>query len=105
MILTLTPIRGLPGQPETRLSLKGDVLTVDGTAYDLSPVPEGGEGWAEGDTPFAGPILREGGRLVATVIVRLDDTAEPDQPDSPWTITARNGPVAIPARRHKEPQA
>ena len=105
MILTLTPIRGLPGQSETRLAVAGDVLTVDGTAYDLSPIPEGGEGWPAGDTPIAGPILREGGQLRATVVVRLDDSAQADQPDSPWTITAKDGPVAIPARRIEEPRA
>lgn len=39
MKLTLSPVRGLPGAPETTLSVAGDVLTVDGTPYDLSPIP------------------------------------------------------------------
>jgi hypothetical protein len=99
MILTLIPQRSLPGQPETTIQVAGDVLTVDGIAYDLSAIPEGGEGIPEGDHPFAGPISREDGVLHASVIVRLDDAAEFDQPDSPWTVLAFDGAVAIPAAR------
>jgi hypothetical protein len=99
MILTLIPQRGLPGQLETTIHVTGDVLTVDGIAYDLSAIPEGGEGIPEGEHPFAGPISREDGVLHASVIVRLDDTAAFDQPDSPWTVIAIDGPVAIPAAR------
>jgi hypothetical protein len=99
MILTLIPQRGLPGQPETTIHIAGDVLTVDGIAYDLSVIPEGGEGIPEGEHPFAGPISREDGVLHASVIVRLDDTAAFDQPGIPWTVIAFDGPVAIPAAR------
>jgi hypothetical protein len=99
MILTLIPQRGLPGQPETTIHVTGDVLTVNGIAYDLSIIPDGGEGIPEGEHPFAGPISREDDVLHASVIVRLDDTAAFDQPDSPWTVIAFDGPVFIPAAR------
>lgn len=104
MILTLSPVRGLPGQPETTLSVAGDVLTVDATPHDLSPVPEGGEGWPDGEHPFVGPIRRVAGVIHATVIVRLGDTAAPDQPDSPWVLEVAKGAVAIPAARLPEVQ-
>jgi len=104
MHLILTPIRGLPGQPETVLSVAGDVLTVDGQPFDLSPVPEGGEAVPEGPAhPFVGPITRAGGVVHATIRVVLDDTAAPDQPVSPWTVVATSGDVLIPADRIEEP--
>ena len=98
MHLILSPYVGLPGQPEMTIHVAGDVITIDGTAYDLSPVPEGGEGdWP--DSPFTGPIRRIGGKIHATVLVRLGDTAADDQPDSPWVIPNASGAVTIPAAR------
>ncbi|PWE26519.1 hypothetical protein C4N9_21600, partial [Pararhodobacter marinus] len=100
MHLILSAVRGLPGQAETALSVAGDVLTIDGVAYDLGPVPEGGRATpAPGDHPFIGLITREGGEIHATVRVMLDDTAAPDQPASPWAVTVTSGPVTIPADR------
>ena len=104
MHLTLSPQAGLPGQPETTLHVAGEVLNVDGAPYDLSPVPEGGEGeWPE--SPIIGPIRRIGGVIHATVLVRLGDTAANDQPDSPWVIPNASGAVTIPALRKPEPEA
>ena len=100
MKLTLSPIRGLPGQAEPTLHVAGDVLTIDGTPYDLSPVPEGGEGeWP--DSPIIGKITRQGGTLHATVRVALGDDAESNQPTDPshWVIENASGDVAIPALR------
>jgi len=108
MILTLIPQAGLPGQAETVLSVAGDVLTVDGVAYDLSPVPEGGEGLPSPapnrEHPFIGAIRRAGGRLHASVIVRLGQTASRDQPVEAWVVTAPDGPVEIPALRMPDPR-
>ncbi|HCI1794214.1 TPA: hypothetical protein NOE57_006458, partial [Pseudomonas aeruginosa] len=44
MIIKLSPFAPLPGSDE-RLSLSraGDVLTVNGQAFDFTPLPEGGE--------------------------------------------------------------
>lgn len=102
MHLTLSPIRGLPGQTETALSVAGDVLTVDGIAYDLGAIPDGGEATPEGDHPFIGTITREGGVIHATVRVILGDAAAPDQPDSPWIVASASGAVTIPAARIEE---
>ena len=98
MILTVKPQVGLPGEPETALHVAGDVLTIDGTAYDLSPISEGGQGEWEG-SPLIGPIRRIDGAIHATVLVRLGATAADEQPDSPWTIENASGDVTIPAAR------
>lgn len=98
MHLTLSPQAGLPGQPETTIHVAGDVITIDGTACDLSPVPEGGEGeWP--DSLFTSPIRRIDGAIHATVLVRLDQAAADDQPGSPWVIPNAAGAVIIPAAR------
>lgn len=103
MHLTLSPQAGLPGAPETTLHVSGDILTVDGTPYDLSAVPEGGDGeWP--DSPIIGKITRQGGTIHATVRVVLGDTAASDQPDSPWVIPNASGDVTIPAVRRPEPE-
>lgn len=102
MQITLSPIRGLPGQSETTISVNGDTITVDGMPYDLSAVPEGGEATPEGDDhPFIGAITRQAGEIYCTVRVRLDDTAMPNQPRDPahWAISATSGAVEIPAIR------
>jgi hypothetical protein len=106
MHLTFSPQAGLPGQPETTLHVAGDVLTIDGLPHDLSPVPEGGEGWPEEETLFVGPIRRVGGVVHATVLVRLGETAADDQPLDParWVVPNAEGEVTIPALR-KEPAA
>lgn len=102
MKIALSPIRGLPGESETEIAVSGDTVTVDGTPYDLSAVPEGGEATPQGEHPFAGTITRKGGEIVCTVQARLGDDAANDQPDSPWTVTVTDGPVAIPAVRKQE---
>jgi len=83
MQITLSPCRGLPGQPETALSVAGDTLSVDGVAYDLSPVPEGGLADPVGEHPFVGAITRENGEIRCTVRVVLGDEALPEQPIDP----------------------
>ena len=102
MQITLTPCRGLPGQAESRVSVAGDVLTVDGIAYDLSAIPDGGEATPEGAHPFTGVATRDAGEIHCTVRVVLDDSAAPDQPESPWVVTATAGDVPVPAIRTKE---
>ena len=102
MKLTLSPQVGLPGQPETEITVSGDTLTVDGTPYDLSAVPEGGEATPQGDDhPFTGKITRVDGVIHCGVSVRYDDTAERHQPTDPahWIVDVSSGPVTIPVIR------
>ena len=66
MIIKLSPYVPLPGSGERLvLSRAGDVLTVNGQAFDFTPLPDGGELPAEaiGSEWFAGPALRRAGRL------------------------------------------
>ena len=98
MHITLSPQVGLPDQAETAISVAGDTITIDGTPYDLSPVPEGGEATAD-DSPFIGKITRVDGVVHCTVLTRLDGTAADHQPDSPWVIENASGDVEIPAAR------
>lgn len=100
MKITLSPQRGLPGQPETALHVSGDTVTVDGAAHDFSAVPEGGAQDAP-DAPFEGAITREGGMIHATVRVILGDDAASAQPTDPahWIVEVTDGPVTIPALR------
>jgi len=108
MKITISPIAGLPGQPETELTIVGDVITIDSTAYDLSSVPEGGEATPAGDPPFVGSITRISGEIVCTVNCFYDAaTADPVQPADPahWTVTVASGPVVLPVIRIEEPQA
>ena len=106
MNITLSPTRGLPGQAETTLSVTGDTLTIDGIKYNMSPIPEGGQGTPEGDTPFIGPVRRLDGEIVCTVRVQLGDDASPDQPTDPsrWTLTVGSGDINIPAERLPAPE-
>ncbi|MGR3463614.1 hypothetical protein [Limimaricola sp.] len=99
MKLTLSPVAGLPGVSETAASVAGDVLTVDGTPYDLSAVPEGGEATPEGaDHPFIGTITRVGGEIHATIRWAYGDDADHDQPtdSAHWQVIVTAGPVPSP---------
>ena len=100
MKITCICIAGLPGQPETTASVNGDTLTVDGVAYDLSSVPEGGFAEPQGDHPFAGRIERTGGVLNLSLRWSYDAaTAEPIQPDEPPVLTVSAGPLSDPITR------
>jgi len=103
MHLTLTPQRGLPGQPEMTIHISDDTITIDGTTYDLSVVPEAGEGRPDGTHPFLAPIDRQNNCLHVHILARLGDDAEPHQ-DGPWVIETAVGNVRIPAMRklHEE---
>ncbi|UWS78524.1 hypothetical protein N1037_14745 [Phaeobacter sp. G2] len=97
-------IAGLPGQPETTASVNGDTLTVDGVAYDLSSVPEGGFAEPEGDHPFVGRIERTGGVLLLSLRWHYDTaTAEPIQPATAPVLTVTSGPVPDPVTRLPQP--
>lgn len=97
MNLTLSPQQGLPGQPEMALFVAGETLTIDGVDYDLSAVPEGGEGVPD-EGPFVGCITRQSGVLHVTISARMGDDAAPDQ-GGPWVIEGPSGDVPIPYTR------
>ena len=53
MKLILSPIASTY---TTQVSVNGLVITIDGTDYDLSVIPEGGQ--ADGEIPFIGTVTR-----------------------------------------------
>jgi len=106
MKLTLHMQAGLPGAAETTASVAGNILTVDGVEYDLSPVPEGGQAVPEGQSPFVGFITRAGGEIVAEMLWRYDAaTAEPDQGVQSPVVTVTAGALPDPVTRRPEPDA
>jgi hypothetical protein len=106
MQITCSLIAGLPGQTETAASVAGDTLTVGGTAFDLSAVPEGGFAESGGDHPFVGRIERTGGVLHLALRWHYDAaTAEPIQPAAAPVLTVTAGPVPDPITRLPQPAA
>lgn len=98
MNLTLIPQLGADGDPEIDIVVDGDVVTIDGTPYDLSDVAEGQDYLPDLTAPFVRPIRRVDGIIHATIIARLGADAALEQ-DGPWLVTAASGQVAIPALR------
>lgn len=104
MIITISPTGAVPGHPETHLFVAGDTITVDGIAYDLSAVPEGGQAMPGGGNPFIGVITRIGGEIICTINCIYDAaTADPIQPapGAHWVVDVSDGPVTLPIIRQE----
>jgi hypothetical protein len=81
----------------TTISIDGLVLTVDGTAIDLSAIPPGGQAEPEADSPFVGPVTRE----QATIKYFYDSAkAEPNQSTNlaDYTFDVVSGVVPCPIK-------
>ncbi|OZB38013.1 MAG: hypothetical protein B7X50_11745 [Alishewanella sp. 34-51-39] len=95
MVITLSPIR--LDEPLTA-SLSGDVLTLNGEAFDFTQLPEGATLPTEAidSEHFVGPVERISGELHLTL--RLPHGHNPSQSVAfPQPITiAVDGPVALP---------
>ncbi|HCR1215533.1 TPA: hypothetical protein ONA18_001169 [Pseudomonas aeruginosa] len=99
MIIKLSPYAPLPGSNEhLSLSRTGDVLTVNGQPFDLTPLPEGGELPAEaiGSEWFAGSVVRRADRiqLILRYPLAADASGAARFPE-PLLIDA-DGPVELP---------
>lgn len=109
MKITISPCAGIAGETETAIYVTGDTLYYDGTAFDFSDVPEGGEVNPDGDHPFIGPITRKRGEIHCTVHARFDPaTAEHEQPRDPahWVDVVDEGPVCLRVvRKNNNPAA
>ncbi|CUH68702.1 hypothetical protein TG4357_03746 [Thalassovita gelatinovora] len=111
MKITLKPVRH--GTPLI-LEKSGDVLNVNGVAYDFSALPDGATyprvEQANGDDviasdgsavlnlpfPFAGDITREGGELHVILCLPHDSSA-PEETKFPAPITVTvDGPITLP---------
>lgn len=73
----------------------GASVFVNGVEFDLSTIPDGGEGVPEGEHPFVGPILRVGDVLRYKLLVRYDArTAAAIQTRTNWTVTLQDEVMA-----------
>lgn len=97
MILTFSPVRM---DDPLVIARAGDVLTVNGVAFDFSGIPEGGSLQAEEfDCPFlTGDVTRTGGTLHLTLLLPHGANAPPETRfPEPLTLTG-DGAVDLPPR-------
>lgn len=95
MIISFSPVRM---DAALNIARKGDVLTINGSAYDFGPLPEGGRLPREAvDCPWlASDVTREGGILRLTLILPHGAYAPPQTLfPAPVTMTG-DGPVPVP---------
>lgn len=94
MLIILPPIAS---NKTTAVSVNGLTVTVDGTDYDLSVIPEGGQAEADENGPFIGTVTRE------SVTIRYEydsQLAEPNQ-STDWgdyTFEVASGAVPCPIK-------
>lgn len=95
MIINLSPSRR---DDELVVSRAGDVLTVNGEAFDFTQLSEGCNLPAEAISSnwFVGPVTRTSDGLELTLLLPLPVNYSPAQAfPEPLTVTA-DGPVALP---------
>ena len=100
MIIKLSP---LASDHTTSVSVNGLVVTVDGSDYDLSIIPEGGSAEADEHSPFTGTVTRE----QVTVKYHYDMVkAEPNQSTdwADYTFDIESGEVPCPIEWKPEPE-
>ncbi|WP_339118585.1 hypothetical protein [Halomonas sp. BMC6] len=90
LILNLDPVSA---QPETTASLTSTVLTVNGTDYDLSELPDG----ATAQHPELGTVKRNGSEYECTIRLGHGPNA-PHETRFPAPIALENhyGPIELP---------
>ena len=75
-------LRPQASNKDTAISVSGDVLTIDGTAIDFSPLGEGEQ--CETSAPLVGMASRVDGVITVGVLLQYDSaTAEPMQSTDP----------------------
>ena len=96
MRITLCPVRMDLEHPEVHRT--GDILTLDGVAFDFAPLPEGGVLPADAiDSKwFRGPVSRIDGDIHLTLLLPHGPNA-PEATRFPETlILEEDGPVDLP---------
>lgn len=88
MLIKFSPVRSDDAQPV--LSVAGDVLTVNGDAFDFSPLTEGATVQA-----FAGVVTRAGGVVEVTILLPHGANA-PQETRFPAPVLVESGPVPLP---------
>jgi hypothetical protein len=96
MIIHLSPVRD---DHRYTLARSGDVLTLDGIAFAFGALAEGEALVPEGDGSrwFAGPVTRQDGRIIVTLILPHGADA-PHETRFPASLDlTADGPVPLPA--------
>lgn len=99
MKIKLSPIAS---NKTTSVSVSGLVMTIDGTEYDLSIIPDGGQAEASEDSPFIGTVTRGS----VTIRYEYDSLkAEPSQSANwdDYTFEVAGGEVPCPIKWKPEP--
>ncbi|MGI0527300.1 hypothetical protein [Rhizobium giardinii] len=81
------------------VSVSGDVLTVNGEAFDFTPLPEGATlpHDAVDSEWFAGPVSRIGGQIGVTLLLPYKNGNASSNVTFPEPIvTTGDGPVSLP---------
>lgn len=94
--ITIRPQAGLPGAEDDTASVAGAVLVHNGTSYDLSGIPDGGDGIPSGAHPFASRIVRDGGTLRYELRMIVAPEMMADQTrltDADWTVSIEDEAV------------
>lgn len=101
MIITLSPVRS---DAILTISRLGDVLTVNGTSFDFSPITEGAAlpATAVGCDWLVGHVTRQAGALHLTLLLPHGPVTDPGSPatlavtfPAPLVLTG-DGPVVLP---------
>lgn len=104
MIISFSPVRM---DVVLQVSREEDVLTINGTALDFGPLPDGGSLPREAvDCPWlASDVTREGGLLRLTLILPHGAGAPPETLFPAPVMVTGNGPVPVPPHGAKEEDA
>ena len=99
MIIKLSPVAS---NKTISVSVNGLALTIDGTEYDLSVIPEGGQAEASEGSPFVGTVTRDS----VTIRYEYDSSkADPHQSTNwdDYTFEVVDGEVPCPIRWKPDP--
>lgn len=94
MRIILSPVAS---NKTTTVSVNGITITVDGTDYDLSVIPENGQADADENSPFVGTVTRE----QVTIRYEYDShLADPNQSAdlADYTFDVTGGEVPCPIK-------
>lgn len=100
MKINLSPVAS---NKTTTTSVNGLIVTIDGTEYDLSVIPLGGQAEASEDSPFIGTVTRNS----VTIRYEYDSSkAEPNQSTNwdDYTFEVVEGEVPCPIKWKPEPE-
>lgn len=96
MKLILSPIAVIKA-PDMQIRVSGLVIAINGTMYDLSAIPDGGQAEAANGSPFVGVLTREQVTIRYEYdMVRAEDNQSTDWADYTFDIT--DGVVPCPIK-------